>query len=174
MTTLRAKTTATLVGLATVGLLLGGCSNAGAQNGNPVGKVPGSEESATRSDPGQRNSAPCGVASSAAVDVLDEAVGPHDGTDVVSVTQSDEGWYLGVSVAPNTSDDPNDDEVGIWGTEEDPTAEDFDGMVFPVNKVAEDVVADEQGSATAAPSAFSETSKAAKQVQSCIVEAVDH
>jgi hypothetical protein len=173
MTTLRAKTTATLVGLATVGLLLSGCSNAGAQNGNPVGKVPGSEESATRSDPGQRNSAPCGVASSAAVDAIDKAVGPHDNADVASVTKGDEGWYLGVSVAPNQSDDPNDDEVGIWGTRDDPTAEDFDGLVFPVNKVAEDVVADES-TATAAPNGFSETSKAAKQVQSCIVEAVDH
>ncbi len=169
----RAKTTATLVGLATIGMLLGGCSNAGAQNGDPVAKVPGSEESATRTDPGQRNSAPCQVASSAAVDAIDEAVGPHDNTDVASVTKGEAGWYLGVSVAPNQSDDPNDDEVAVFGTESDPTAEDFDGMVVPVNKVAEDVVADES-TATAAPADFSETSDAAKQVQSCIVEAVDH
>jgi hypothetical protein len=165
--------TAAVLGVVTIGMLLGGCANAGAQNGNPVAKVPGSEESATRTDPGQRNSSPCQVASSAAVDAVDRAVGPHDGTDVASVTKGEAGWYLGVSVAPSQSDDPNDDEVAVFGTQEDPTAEDFDGRVFPVNKVAEDVVADES-TATAAPSEFSETSDAAKQVQSCIVETVDH
>ena len=166
--------TAAVLGVATIGMLLGGCATAGAQNGDPVGKVPGSEESAQRTDPGQRNTAPCQVASSDAVDAIDKAVGRHDDTDVASVTKGDGGWYLGASITPNQKDDSNDDEVAIWGTTTDPTADSFSGTVFPVNAAAVKAVSDEGTTATTAPSGFDASSEAAKQVESCIVEAVDH
>ena len=166
----RGKITATVIGIVASGLLLTGCGAEGAQNPNPVGKVPGSEESATRTDPGQRNTSPCQIASEDAVDALDQALGSHDNTDLANVREGDGGWYVAASVAPNTKDDPNDDEIGVWVTTSDPTADTFDGEFAPLNENAKAATTD----ATTAPSEFSATSDAAKQVESCAAESVDH
>uniref|UniRef100_A0A942SWN1 Uncharacterized protein n=1 Tax=Neobacillus citreus TaxID=2833578 RepID=A0A942SWN1_9BACI len=147
-----------------IALLLSGCGSAGAQNNNPVGKVPGDEDTARAET--------CTVASSKAVDMIDAAVGDHDDTDFASVREGDGGWYLGATITPNVKDDPNDDEVTIWATTSDPTADDFDGPLYPVNQQAKDAVADEGGDqATTAPSDFDPSSDAADEVESCVIQA---
>lgn len=163
--TTRAKTATALIGAATIALLLTACDPGGAQNIDPVGKVPGSEDTKTPT---------CDVASKAAVDLIDEAVGSHDDTDVAMVQQGDGGWYLGASIAPNTKDDPNDDEVTVWATTKNPVDQDFDGPIYAVNTMAKDAVADESSGPSVAPSPFDAGSSAAKRVVSCTIEAVDH
>jgi hypothetical protein len=158
-----AKTVTALLGAATLALLLTACDPGGAQNPNPVGKVPGSEE--------KSQSAQCDIASSAAVDKIDEAVGPHDTAEFANIQKGDGGWYLGASIVPEGSNDPNDDEVTIWATTDDPTAEDFDGPLYAVNQTAKDAVADESTSTSDAPSSFSADSDLASQVESCVIEA---
>lgn len=161
----RAKTATALLGAATIALLLTACDPGGAQNINPVGKVPGSEE--------KSQSAQCDVASKAAVDLIDKAVGPHDKTEFANIQKGDGGWYLGSTIVPADSNDPNDDEVTIWATTSDPTADDFDGPLYAVNQTAKDATADESASASPAPSSFRAGSKLAKQVESCVIEASD-
>lgn len=158
-----AKTVTALLGAATLALLLTACDPGGAQNPNPVGKVPGSEE--------KSQSAQCDIASSATVDAIDEAVGPHDTAEFANIQKGDGGWYLGASIVPEDSNDPNDDEVTIWATTDDPTAEDFDGPLYAVNQTAKDAVADESTPASDAPSSFSADSDLASQVESCVIEA---
>lgn len=161
----RAKTVTALFGAATVALLLTACDPGGAQNINPVGKVPGSEEKA--------QSAQCDVAASAAVDMIDKAVGSHDTTEFANIQKGDGGWYLGAAIVPADSNDSNDDEVTIWATTADPTADDFDGPLYAVNDVAKQAVADETTTTSDAPTPFADDSKAAEQVESCVVEASD-
>ncbi|ROP72441.1 hypothetical protein [Curtobacterium sp. PhB115] len=161
----RVKTASALVGAATIALLLTACDPGGAQNINPVGKVPGSEE--------KSQSAQCDVASSAVVDVIDKAVGSHDTAEFANIQKGDGGWYLGATIVPADSNDPNEDEVTVWATTEDPTAEDFDGQVYAVNETAKEAVADESTTTSTAPSSFSADSDAAQQVESCVVEASD-
>jgi len=163
---MRAKTTTALLGAATIALLLTACDPGGAQNIDPVGKVPGSEEKS-------QSASDCGVASSAAVDAIGTAVGPHDTTEFANVAKADGGWYLAASIVPADSKDANDDEVTVWATTEDPTKDGFDGEVYAVNSAAKDATADESRSASPAPSDFSEDSDAAKRVESCVVEAAD-
>ncbi|MEV7759426.1 hypothetical protein [Curtobacterium flaccumfaciens] len=161
----RAKTVTALFGAATVALLLTACDPGGAQNINPVGKVPGSEE--------KSQSAQCDVAASAAVDMIDKAVGSHDTTEFANIQKGDGGWYLGATIVPADSNDSNDDEVTIWATTADPTADDFDGPLYAVNDVAKQAVADETTTTSDAPTPFADDSKAAEQVESCVVEASD-
>ncbi|WP_144711542.1 hypothetical protein [Curtobacterium pusillum] len=161
----RAKTTTALLGAATIAFLLTACDPGGAQNIDPVGKVPGSEE--------KSQSAQCDIASSATVDAIDKAVGSHDTTEFANIQKGDGGWYLGATIVPADSNDANDDDVTIWATTKDPTSDDFDGPLYAVNQPAKDSIADESTSASAAPSAFSADSKAAKQVESCVIEASD-
>ncbi|WP_420369057.1 hypothetical protein [Curtobacterium sp. L1-20] len=161
----RAKTATALLGAATIALLLTACDPGGAQNPNPVGKVPGSEE--------KSQSSQCDVASSAAVDMIDKAVGSHDTTEFADITKGDGGWYLGATIVPADSNDANDDEVTVWATTDDPTDDGFDGPLYAVNQAAKDATADEKTSASTAPSSFSADSKQAKQVESCVVEASD-
>jgi hypothetical protein len=172
----RGKISAALVGAATIALLLTGCHPdandiGGAQNLDPVGRVPGSSASPT--DPSQRNTSACEIASSATVDAIDAAVGSHDNTDVANVRKGGGGWYVGASIAPS-NDDPNDDEVTVWATTTDPTADGFDGTLYPVNEAAKDAVADEGNGASTAPSSFDASSETAKQVVSCVVQTVNH
>ncbi|WIE64733.1 hypothetical protein DEI99_016100 [Curtobacterium sp. MCLR17_036] len=162
---MRAKTATALIGAATVALLLTACDPGGAQNINPVGKVPGSEE--------KSQSAECEVASGAVADAIGAAVGPHDTTEFADVQEGDGGWYLGATIVPEDSNDPNEDEVTVWATTSDPTSDDFDGPLYAVNQAAKDATADESESASPAPSDFSAESEAAKQVESCVVEASD-
>ncbi len=162
---MRAKTASALIGAATVALLLTACDPGGAQNIDPVGKVPGSEE--------KSQSAQCDVAASAAVDAIGTAVGPHDTTEFANITKADGGWYLGATIVPADSKDANDDEVTVWATTSDPKSDDFDGPLYAVNQAAKDATADESKSASPAPSEFSADSDAAKQVESCVVEASD-
>ncbi|WP_284756979.1 hypothetical protein [Curtobacterium sp. ME-Dv--P-122a] len=161
----RAKTVTALFGAATVALLLTACDPGGAQNINPVGKVPGSEE--------KSQSAQCDVAASSAVDMIDKAVGSHDTTEFANIQKGDGGWYLGAAIVPADSNDSNDDEVTIWATTADPTADDFDGPLYAVNDVAKQAVADETTTTSDAPTPFADDSKAAEQVESCVVEASD-
>ncbi|MCS6567686.1 hypothetical protein NYQ35_02620 [Curtobacterium flaccumfaciens pv. flaccumfaciens] len=161
----RAKTVTALFGAATVALLLTACDPGGAQNINPVGKVPGSEE--------KSQSAQCDVAANAAVDMIDKAVGSHDTTEFANIQKGDGGWYLGAAIVPADSNDSNDDEVTIWATTADPTADDFDGPLYAVNDVAKQAVADETTTTSDAPTPFADDSKAAEQVESCVVEASD-
>ncbi|PYY63424.1 MULTISPECIES: hypothetical protein [unclassified Curtobacterium] len=161
----RAKTVTALFGAATVALLLTACDPGGAQNINPVGKVPGSEE--------KSQSAQCDVAASAAVDMIDKAVGSHDTTEFANIQKGDGGWYLGAAIVPADSNDSNDDEVTIWATTADPTADDFDGPLYAVNDIAKQAVADETTTTSDAPTPFADDSKAAEQVESCVVEASD-
>lgn len=161
----RAKTVTALFGAATVALLLTACDPGGAQNINPVGKVPGSEE--------KSQSAQCDVAASTAVDMIDKAVGSHDTTEFANIQKGDGGWYLGAAIVPADSNDSNDDEVTIWATTADPTADDFDGPLYAVNDVAKQAVADETTTTSDAPTPFADDSKAAEQVESCVVEASD-
>ena len=161
----RAKTATALLGAATIALLLTACDPGGAQNPNPVGKVPGSEE--------KSQSAQCDVASSAAVDLIDKAVGTHDKAEFANIQKGDGGWYLGATIVPEDSNDPNDDEVTIWASTDDPTADDFDGPLYAVNQTAKDATADESSSVSPAPSSFSADSELAQQVESCVVEASD-
>ncbi|MCS5514324.1 hypothetical protein NY537_16415 [Curtobacterium flaccumfaciens pv. betae] len=161
----RAKTVTALFGAAIVALLLTACDPGGAQNINPVGKVPGSEE--------KSQSAQCDVAASAAVDMIDKAVGSHDTTEFANIQKGDGGWYLGAAIVPADSNDSNDDEVTIWATTADPTADDFDGPLYAVNDVAKQAVADETTTTSDAPTPFADDSKAAQQVESCVVEASD-
>lgn len=158
-----AKTATALLGAATLALLLTACDPGGAQNINPVGKVPGTEE--------KSQSAQCDVASSAAVDLIDKAVGPHDTAEFANIQKGDGGWYLGASIVPEDSNDANDDEVTIWATTDDPTDDDFDGPLYAVNQTAIDATSDESASASPAPSSFSADSDLASQVESCVVEA---
>jgi len=161
----RVKTASALIGAATIALLLTACDPGGAQNIDPVGKVPGSEE--------KSQSTQCDVASSAVVDRIDAAVGGHDTAEFANIQEGDGGWYLGATIVPADSNDPNDDEVTIWATTDDPTSDDFDGPLYAVNKTAKDATADESNSASPAPSSFSADSEAAQQVESCVVEASD-
>lgn len=164
--TTRAKTTVTaFLGAASLALLLTACDPGGAQNIDPVGKVPGSEE--------KSRSAECAVAASPAVDAIGTAVGPHDTTEFANVTAGDGGWYLGASIVPEDSKDANDDEVTVWATTEDPTKDDFDGTLYAVNEAAQDATEDESASVPPAPSAFPADSDAAQRVESCVVEAAD-
>ncbi|WP_439689501.1 hypothetical protein ACRQ4C_16940 [Curtobacterium sp. SP.BCp] len=160
----RSRTAAATIVAATVAVLLAGCTGAGAQNGNPVGKGPASDDPARTT---------CPVAAKEAVDVIDEAVGAHDDTDFASVREGDGGWYLGASIAPAETDDPNDDDVTVWATSSDPTSEDFDGPLWPVNRAAKDAAGDQDGAASAAPSAFTDDSDAARSVQQCVVNAAN-
>ncbi|MGL3199950.1 MULTISPECIES: hypothetical protein, partial [Curtobacterium] len=77
---IRSRTAAAAMTAATVAVLLVGCSDAGAQNGNPVGKGPASDDPARTT---------CPVAAKEAVDAIDEAVGAHDDTDFASVRKGD-------------------------------------------------------------------------------------
>lgn len=162
--TTRAKTATALLGAATLALLLTACDPGGAQNIDPVGKVPGDEQ--------KSQSAECAVASSNAVDAIGTAVGPHDTTDFANVAEGDGGWYLAASIVPSDSKDANDDELTIWATETDPTSQDWDGTIYAVNQTAKDATSDESRSSPA-PSAFSADSDAAKRAESCAVEAAD-
>lgn len=163
--TTRATTVTALLGAATIALLLTACDPGGAQNIDPVGKVPGSEQ--------KSQSTQCPVASSKAVDAIGTAVGPHDTTEFASVAKGDGGWYLAASIVPADSKDANDDELTIWATTTDPTAEDWDGTITAVNRTAKDATSDESKSASPAPSSFSAGSDAAKRAESCAVEAAD-
>jgi len=161
----RAKTATALLGAATIALLLTACDPGGAQNIDPVGKVPGSEE--------KSQSAHCDLASSAVVDAIDKAVGGHDTTEYANTQKGDGGWYLGATIVPEDSNDPNDDDVTIWATTADPKSDDFDGPLYAVNQPAKDSIADESTSASPAPSSFDAGSKAAEQVESCVIDASD-
>lgn len=161
----RATTVSALLGAATIALLLTACDPGGAQNPNPVAKVPGSEEKSQASQ--------CDVASSAAVDAIDRAVGRRDTTEFANVQKGDGGWYLGATIVPEGSNDANDDDVTIWATTADPKSDDFDGVLYAVNQPAKDSIADESTSASPAPSSFTAGSTAAQQVESCVVEASD-
>jgi len=161
----RAKTATALLGAATIALLLTACDPGGAQNIDPVAKVPGSEE--------KSQSAQCDLASSAAVDAIDKAVGGHDTTEFANTQKGDGGWYLGATIVPEDSNDPNDDDVTIWATTSDPKSDDFDGPLYAVNQPAKDSIADESTSASPAPSSFAADSKAAKRVESCVIDASD-
>ncbi|PZF57333.1 hypothetical protein DEJ23_07545 [Curtobacterium sp. MCSS17_008] len=163
--TTRAKSATALLGAATLALLLTACDPGGAQNINPVGKVPGEEEPS--------RSVECAVASSAAVDAIGTAVGPHDTTEFANVAEGDGGWYLATSIVPSDSKDANDDELTIWATTSDPTADDWDGTIYAVNENAKEATSDESQSASPAPSSFSADSDAAKRAESCAVEAAD-
>ncbi|WIE75517.1 hypothetical protein [Curtobacterium sp. MCSS17_007] len=163
--TTRAKTATALLGAATLAFLLTACDPGGAQNIDPVGKVPGDQE--------QSRSAECAVASSKAVDAIGTAVGPHDTTEFANVAEGDGGWYLAASIVPSDSKDANDDELTIWATTTDPTADDWDGTIYAVNDNAKDATSDESKSASPAPSSFSADSDAAKRAESCAVEAAD-
>jgi hypothetical protein len=164
--TSRTRTSGALLALATIAVVLTGCSDAGAQNGNPVGKGPASD------DPAQ--SVTCAVAAKEAVDMIDAAVGSHDDTDYASIRKGDGGWYLAASITPNQKDDPNEDEVTVWATTSDPTSDDFDGPLYPVNKTAKTAVADEDPDQTAAPSQFSADSESADAVAQCVIASTDH
>lgn len=113
------------------------------------------------------------MAASAAVDMIDTAVGSHDTTEFANIQKGDGGWYLGAAIVPADSNDSNDDEVTIWATTADPTADDFDGPLYAVNDVAKQAVADETTTTSDAPTPFADDSKAAQQVESCVVEASD-
>lgn len=160
----RSRTAAATIVAATLAVLLAGCTGAGAQNGNPVGKGPASDDPARTT---------CPVAAKEAVDAIDEAVGAHDDTDFASVRKGDGGWYLGASIAPAETDDPNDDDVTVWATSSDPTSEDFDGPLWPVNRAAKDAAGDDDSGASAVPSAFADDSDAARSVQQCVVNAAN-
>ncbi|MGN6407040.1 MAG: hypothetical protein ACTHMH_01740 [Curtobacterium sp.] len=163
---IRVKTVTALVGAGTIALLLTSCYGAGAQNGNPVGKGPAGDDPA--------ETVQCAVAAKEAVDAIDAAVGGHDDTDYASIRKGDGGWYLGASITPNQKDDPNEDEVTVWATTSDPTSEEFDGTVYPVNEAAKTAVADESTDATAAPSGFSADADAAQAVAQCVIASTDH
>lgn len=160
----RTTTVAASLASAVIAVLLAGCSDAGAQNGNPVGKGPASD------DPARIH---CPVAAKEAVDAIDAAVGSHADTDFASVRRGDGGWYLGASIAPNTKDDPNDDDVTVWATTSDPTSASFDGPLWPVNRAARDAAADEEGGASSMPTAFADDSDAARSVEQCVLNAAD-
>ena len=163
--TTRAKTATALLGAATLALLLTACDPGGAQNIDPVGKAPGDEQ--------KSRSAESPVASSNARDASGTAVGPHDTTEFANVAKGDGGWYLAATIVPSDSKDANDDELTIWATDSDPTAEDWDGTIYAVNQTAKDATSDESQSASPAPSSFSEYSDAAKRAESGAVEAAD-
>jgi len=173
---LRTKTTHALVTVAAAALLLTGCQSAGAQNSNPVAKVPGSEESAARTDPAQANGSTCAVAGAAATAAINDSIGSsdvsgdHDDIDFADTNKTDGGWYIGASITPTQKDDTNDDEVAVWATTEDPTAEDFDAKIYAVNAAARD----SSSAPSDLPSGFSATSSDAKKVISCTIEDVDH
>ena len=101
------------------------------------------------------------------------AVGPHATPVFAKGAAGDGGWYLAASIVPSDSKDANDDELTIWATESDPTAEDWDGTIYAVNQTAKDATSDESRSASPAPSSFSEDSDAAKRAESCAVAAPD-
>ena len=161
----RAKTATALIGAATIAFLLTACDPGGAQNINPVGKVPGSEE--------KSQAAQCDVASKAVVDKIDKAVGGHDTAEFANIQKGDGGWYLGATIVPADSNDPNDDEVTVWATTADPKSDSFDGPLYAVNKTAKDATGDEAAKASPAPSSFAADSKAAKRVESCVIDASD-
>ncbi|MGN8049298.1 hypothetical protein ACTJKO_06370 [Curtobacterium sp. 22159] len=161
----RATTASALLGAATIAFLLTACDPGGAQNPNPVGKVPGSEE--------KSQSAQCDIASSATVDAIDKAVGKHDTTEFANIQKGDGGWYLGATIVPADSNDPNDDDITVWATTKDPKSDDFDGPLYAVNQAAKNSVSDQSASASPAPSSFSADSKLAKQVESCVADASD-
>lgn len=167
--TTRSKTATALLGAATIAFLLTACDPGGAQNPNPVGKLPGSDE--------KSQSAECDIASTAAVDLIADAVGPDDTVESANIQKGDGGWYIGASVLPVGSDatednaDDDRDAVGIWASTADPTADDFDGPLYAVNDTAQESVSDE--AATAAPSSFSADSQLADQTESCVTNEND-
>lgn len=160
----RTKTAAVLVGVASVALLLTACQDGGAQNGNPVGKGPATDDPARQT---------CPVAAKSAVDAIDAAVGKQDDTDFASVQRGDGGWYLAASIVPNVKDDPKTDDVTVWATTADPTDEDFDGPLAPVNDEARASVSSDDASASAVPSTCSDDSDAAKAVAGCPINAAN-
>lgn len=160
----RTKTTSALIGAGVIAMLLTACGGPGAQNSNPVGKGPAGDDPA--------ETVQCPVAAKEAVDMIDAAVGAHDDTDFASIRKGDGGWYLGASITPNQKDDPNEDEVTVWATTSDPTSEDFDGPLYPVNET-ETTVEDESPDQTGAPSAFSADSAGAKAVAQCVIASSD-
>lgn len=158
----RTKTATALFGAATIALLLTACDPGGAQNPNPVGQLPGSEE--------KSQAAECDLASGAAVDLIADAVGPDDTITAANTQKGDGGWYIGATIMPKGDDDTNEDDeedaVSVWASTADPTADDFDGPLYAVNETAQDAVSDT--AATAAPSSFSDDSQLAQQVENCV------
>ena len=152
------KTATTLFGAATIALLLTACDPGGAQNPNPVGQLPGSEE--------KSQAAECDLASGAAVDLIADAVGPDDTVTAANIQKGDGGWYLGATIMPKGNDDDEEDAVSVWASTADPTADDFDGPLYAVNDTAQDAVSDT--AATAAPTSFSDDSQLAQQVEDCV------
>jgi hypothetical protein len=166
-------TSAAVVAVASA-LLLTGCHAAatgGAQNLDPVGKAPGSQDQ--RVNPAQRNGSKCPVASTGVVEKINESLGTHDDIDFADTWKTTGGWYIAGSVAPTAGqDDPNEDEVAVWVTTTNPTlaaGKDFSGTIYAVNRPARN-----GSSAPNAPAGFITASKDAQTVVSCIIEDVDH
>lgn len=166
-------TSAAVVAVASA-LLLAGCHTAGtggAQNQDPVGKVPGAQEHQT--NPAQRNSSKCPVANTGVVEAVNNSLQGNDDIDFADTWKTTGGWYIGASVAPsNGQDDPNENEVAVWVTRTDPTmdkGQEFSGKLYAVNAPARD-----GSSAPKAPVGFTAGSSDAKTVISCVVEDIEH
>lgn len=148
-----AKTASALVGSVALALLLASCNGA-AQEPNPANTGPLAENT-TRA-------ATCDTASSATVDAINALTGSDDVT-TVNIEAADGGWYLGTTPASGG-------DVALWATTVDPTADDFDGTVFPLNRAATDEVDAPTATASPAPKTFAADSAAASRVENCVTD----
>nr|AGU11900.1 hypothetical protein [uncultured organism] len=148
-----AKTVSALVGSVTLALLLASC-NGGAQEPDPANTGPLAENT-TRA-------ATCDTASGATVDAINALTG-SDAVTTVNIEAADGGWYLGTT--PTSGGD-----VALWATTVDPTTDDFDGTVFPLNRTATDEVGAPTATASPAPKTFAADSAAASRVENCVTD----
>lgn len=148
-----AKTASALVGSVTLALLLASC-NGGAQEPDPANTGPLAENT-TRA-------ATCDTASSATVDAVNALTGSDD-VKSVNLEAADGGWYLGTPAASGG-------DVALWATTVDPTTDDFDGTVFPLNRTATDEVNAPTATASPAPETFAADSAAASRVENCVTD----
>lgn len=148
-----AKTVTALVGSVTLALLLASC-NGGAQEPNPANTGPLAENT-TRA-------ATCDTASSATVDAINALTG-SDAVTTANLEAADGGWYLGTAAGSG-------DDVALWATTVDPTTDDFDGTVFPLNDIATDEVDTPTATASPAPKTFDADSAAASRVENCVTD----
>jgi hypothetical protein len=148
-----AKTATALLGSVTLALLLASC-NGGAQEPNPANTGPLAENTTRAST--------CDTASSATVDAINALTGSDD-VKSVNLEAADGGWYLGTAAASGG-------DVALWATTVDPTTDDFDGTVFPLNRTATDEVDAPTATASPAPRSFDAASAAASRVKNCVTD----
>jgi len=135
----------------------------GAQNVDTAGEEPGS--TTERTDPGQQNDLPCTRVDASALESLQSEV-DDDPVQLGYAVQAGDLWYVAAPIGENNV---LSDEVGLWTTTGDISADEFDGSWTAVNEDARTA----SSSPTQGTSEADEDSDEAERALSCIEDAGD-